>query len=414
MDRGLIEAAIEKAIRGGAVVARPIPLISPDSEINLVRARTDVDVEPQALDDFVVNLHRDPQMKRLNSAFTTVPTGGGASTNLNSIGRLLLARALASGDVRGTVENFCNYVEKNAAPMKAAMAVSGVRTAGEIRLGSDVQLVPITSLPPSLPRGEALGQPIFPKSVVPPDRRAVSAALVTGLDFGPIFYWPYEGGRPSETAHERVRSAWQLLDEARTLLSLLGINAAMRIFWIFPEDPLMGTGTEAGWLTNREFVDPEEDVEADVEEAEGLAAAYFRMDHARRQETLHIPISRLDRAVRGNDLVDRAVDLGIALEALLLHGLNDQTELKFRLSLRGAWLCGKNATERAEIQEILGEVYKLRSKAVHTGKIGRTEKNQDTLERGVGLCKRLIRKMIDEGGWVNWDTLVLGGSAGRI
>src|ERR1700728_1133022 len=79
-------------------------------------------------------------------------------------------------------------------------------------------------------------------------------------------------------------------------------------------------GTDVGWLSGRErFV--RQDVEIDAEAAEGLAAAYFRMDPTRRQQTLHIPLDRLDKASRKNDLADRSIDLGIAMEALVLHEL---------------------------------------------------------------------------------------------
>jgi hypothetical protein len=153
----------------------------------------------------------------------------------------------------------------------------------------------------------------------------------------------------------RVRGALRDLDEARMLLSLLGINTAMRLFWVEPQDPMMRTGIDRGWQSNREvFVG--DDIEVDAKAAEDLAAAFFRMDPAQRQEILHIPLDRLDRAVRGDDLVDKSIDLGIALEALLLHELDYQGELKFRLSLRGAWLGGGDAKERAEMQKTLGEV----------------------------------------------------------
>ncbi len=409
MDTKLVEEAIRKAIKGGAAQARPNPLL-PDSDMNLARTQTDVEIEPQVLEDYLADLMRDQQMARLDSAFATVPTGGGTGTRLPAIARRLLARAIASGDVSGTVEAFRGYIEKNAAPMTAVMAVSGVKSLGEVRLGPDIRLVPMTSLSPSWPRGEALGRPVIPTSAVP---RAVSSALVTTLDFGPIFYWPYEGGHPSATAHQRVRSALQHLDEARTLLSLLEINADMRLFWVQPQDPLMGTGADAGWLSSREFVYPGEDVEVDVEAAKELATAYFRLEHTRRQEMLHIPLNRLDRVVRGDDPTDRSIDLGIALEALLLHGLKDQTELKFRLSLRGAWLCGNDVTERGEIQKILGDVYKLRSTAVHTGRVKLTDENYETIRRGTTLCKRIIRKMIEVGGSLDWSTLVLGGTSGK-
>lgn len=176
----------------------------------------------------------------------------------------------------------------------------------------------------------------------------------------------------------------------------------------------MRAGANTGWLSGRERFDGN-DVEVDVEAAEELASTYFRMDPTRRQETLHIPVDRLDRASRDDDLADRSIDLGIALEALLLHELDGQYrgELKFRLALRGAWLGGNDATERAEIQRILGKVYDPRSRAVHTGRVELTETNCETSARGTSLCKRLISKTIATDGRINWTTLPVGGPTGQ-
>jgi Apea-like HEPN len=180
------------------------------------------------------------------------------------------------------------------------------------------------------------------------------------------------------------------------------------------EGPNLGSGADGGWLTSRE-VFAGRDVEVDVEDAEALAAGYFGMDPTRRQETLHIPLDRLDRASRENDLADRTIDLGIALEALLLHEPDKQYqgELKFRIALRGAWLGGNDATERGEIQRILGKVYDLRSRAVHTGRVEQTEANYETIARGTSLCRQLVLKMIQADGRVDWSTVLLGGPSGE-
>jgi hypothetical protein len=409
MDAKLVEAAIHKAIKGGAVLAPVNALLPADAEVNLIGARTHVKIEAEVLEEYLADLRHDRQLARLDSAYATVPTGYGASISLRPIGLSLLGRAIDSGDVTGTVEAFRSYIEKNTAPVIAVMAVSGVKTSTEVRLGPKIRLVPTTSVPPSYRRAEALGRPNPPLSEVRP---GVSSALVTQLDFGPIFYWPTEGGALSKPAQSRVRSALDDLDEARTLLSLLGITTAMRLFWVAPQDPMMGTGIDRGWLSNREVFDGK-DIEVDANAAEELAASYFGMDPAIRQQMLHIPLDRLDRAIRGEDLVDKSIDLGIALEALLLHEPGYQGELTFRLSLRGAWLGGGDPRERAEVQKLLAEVYDLRSRAVHTGKVERTEKNYAKIESGAALCKRLIRKMIEADGRIKWTSLLVGGPAGE-
>jgi hypothetical protein len=433
MDRELIEAAIRKAINGGAVRARPRGPM-PRPEMDLVRAGTDVEIEPHVLQDYLADLKHDQQMALFDSALAVWPVEGSVPTNLEPVARRLLARAIASNDVSGTVETFCSYVEKNAAPMIAVMAVAGVKTGQEIRLGPHVRLVPLTSLPPSYQRGSALG---LVDEIRHPAGGA-SSALVTNVDaFEPMFCWPIDGRTccsptdasvKREAARQRAILALNDLNEARLLFPLLGImRAAMRMFWVEAKDPLMGIGVDLDWRAGREiFV--AEGVEVDVGNVGQLAAAYFNIEQKLRREMLHIPLDRFDRAVRElDDLADASIDLGIALEALLLHELNgpsrkgkhgqdrgrDRGELRFRLSLRGAWLAGNDPTERADIHQTLKGVYDLRSVAVHTGRVDPTQKNYQKFGRGIQLCQQLIRRVIDEGGRVDWDALVLGGPARR-
>jgi hypothetical protein len=85
MDAKLVEEAIRKAITGGAAQARPNPLLPGDEE----RVQTDVEIDPQVLEDYVADLRRDRQMARFDAAFVTVPTGYGAGTSLVSVARPL-------------------------------------------------------------------------------------------------------------------------------------------------------------------------------------------------------------------------------------------------------------------------------------------------------------------------------------
>jgi hypothetical protein len=350
-------------------------------------------------------------MARFDSAYVSLGLGGSIRTNLASIARLLLARAIASGDVRGTVEAFRSYVEKNSASTIAVMAVSAaVKIEREVRLGADIRLVPLRSLSPSMQRGAALGQAYFPSF----PHEGISCALYTPLEFKPVFFWPPEGVAPRQLRgmQARVREALDDLNEARTLLTLLGIKSASIMSWVQPRDPLMATGISTGFGIEGGHslgIDYPPNTMA-IEVLEDLAAHYFQIDRTHRHTRLRIPLDRLDRSTREFDLVDRSIDLGIALEALLLHDEGDRGDLKFRLSLRGAWLGGNNAKERAETHDTLGKVYKLRSDAVHTGKIKQTEVNEETIERATALCRQLMHKMIEAGGHIdNWNERLLGG-----
>jgi len=117
-------------------------------------------------------------------------------------------------------------------------------------------------------------------------------------------------------------------------------------------------------------------------------------------------MDRLNRAHRERDFVDRAIDLGIALEALLLHGKNDNTEITFRLSLRGALLVGRTEKERLDTYKLLTRAYRLRSTAVHSGHFNVSTENQRTMSQTMNLCRRLILAAIDANGTLDWDHLM--------
>ena len=407
VDRAVLETALRKAISSGASAVSPIYSSNLASDLDIVRTHTDVGIEQEAFNAYVSEIERDPQIASFQGAFATSPFGGGVSVGIAGFGRLLLAEAISSGDVPETVKHFRAYVEKNSAPVIAVMAVSGVRVDQEVQLGPDIRLVPMASLPPSIQRGAALGQPI---SRVTGSDGPIPSALTTELEYGPIFYRPAEGGIPSEEARLRVSTAIDALGQARCLLSLLGPRAAYRQSWIQPKSWLTSLGLGTGSLISLDnFFGT--DAAIDVMAVEKLAASYFKIDGKLRHAALRIPLDRLDRANGFRDLADTAIDLGIAFEALLLHDLNnsERGELSFRLSLRGAWLLGRDEIERRDVKRVLRDIYDLRSRAVHSGMVERTGKNWHTISRGRDLCRQLILRTIDAKANVDWNRLVLGG-----
>ena len=109
-----------------------------------------------------------------------------------------------------------------------------------------------------------------------------------------------------------------------------------------------------------------------AEELRGIlvdaVAWYFRSSDAHRQR-MKISLERFNLALAAGTPVDCAIDMGIALEALLLADLSssDQPTLAFRL--RGAWLLGRTVEEREKLSREFAALYDCRSTAVHTGKL---------------------------------------------
>jgi hypothetical protein len=261
------------------------------------------------------------------------------------------------------------------------------------------------SLPSSSQRAAALGKgslaflgPRFP----------MPSALTTDFTFQPVFYKPKNPQPREDSAYEVTLGAQSLLEEACHLLSLLGLNSAPQMFWVQPKDWLMAGGMAAAWSSyGPEFFGVE--AEAPAQEIEALAGDYFSIEASKRSKVLRIPLDRLSRAGRERDLADRAIDLGIALESLLLHDTGSTSELRFRLSYRGAWLLGNDAETRLEVQQSLVKLYDLRSQAVHAGFIKEPPEAAATLKRAAEICRALIHRVIVLKCDVEWAKLVLGG-----
>jgi hypothetical protein len=127
-------------------------------------------------------------------------------------------------------------------------------------------------------------------------------------------------------------------------------------------------------------------------------------------------LDRLNAATLQVNPVARAIDLGIALEAVLLHDMQDTESVSYRLALRGACFLEKLPDRRKQCFNELKQLYALRSQAVHRGRLksetvrvaGQTPRaTARFLEDGLALCSALITKLIECGGLPDWEEVVL-------
>lgn len=128
---------------------------------------------------------------------------------------------------------------------------------------------------------------------------------------------------------------------------------------------------------------------------------------------LRIAVDRWKRSKRPNARRrDRYIDLRIALETLYLKDfVNEQSpEMRFRLSLFGAWHLGSTFEERRDIRKTLRDAYDTASGVVHSGEI--SSKSKDCLEEAQELCRLGILKLLREGSPSpeDWGDLILGAS----
>ncbi len=123
-------------------------------------------------------------------------------------------------------------------------------------------------------------------------------------------------------------------------------------------------------------------------------------------------VRSLSRAVRANhrtDISDRAIDVGMAVEIIFLHGesgVGAKGELRYKISNRGAWLLGKDKNHRKEIVKAIKKGYDVRSAAAHTGQIDKKEISH--VNSMYSICITSLRKILDMGEFpTDWNEIVL-------
>ncbi|MDR6408471.1 UNVERIFIED_ORG: hypothetical protein ABIC62_001861 [Burkholderia sp. 1595] len=185
--------------------------------------------------------------------------------------------------------------------------------------------------------------------------------------------------------------------------------------WIEPEDGVLlkeHVGRAWAWPIDQVRVRNESNLSSEqLNDFVRVLAAYLSLDQDIKR-ALTVPLQRLNRAIRQTDQIDRALDLGIALEALLLSEKSERTQLSLQLRLRGAWLLGNTATERRAVFDQLKLIYDARSGAAHTGKIGskpaEIEARRTAIDQGLMTCARAIRKIVEGNGFPEWMDMLLG------
>ena len=109
------------------------------------------------------------------------------------------------------------------------------------------------------------------------------------------------------------------------------------------------------------------------------------------------------------------IDLGIAFESLYLPS-NNVDQLTFQFRLRASWHLGEDKAHRGKLMDEFREIYSLRSKAVHNGELpqrakirrGESVPMSEFIPRAQDLCLKSIKKILEDGEFPDWKSLVLG------
>lgn len=139
-----------------------------------------------------------------------------------------------------------------------------------------------------------------------------------------------------------------------------------------------------------------------------VGEVYAQLGKFRGYESLARAIDRLGRARLAVSEVDKALELGMAAEIALMHDHgNSNTEIRYKVGHRAAWLVGADTVERAAVFEAMRDLYDARSSAVHTGSLG--SKSKVDLSGADALVTRVLRTIAANGRFPDWAVLTMGG-----
>lgn len=334
---------------------------------------------------------------------------GGFSTKSLQLAQALVLRSVREG-YQQALKDLFSFLNSDSTNCSEIALLGGISVSERIDLGNNFYLCPAKDIPfdrikKKLEATQNGHSVFFHNRLDLSQKRIVSSALIRENITLPKF------------TRGDDQSTWSLgksLQNVTLLLALVGPSSPIvfRHFFELDERDFLKEVAPTSFAASFEETRVTRHPHIGRSDFEGFAEITSKFERLPDHERQHLTISlqRLNESVRHSNPVDKSLDLGIALESLLLSGRREKEQLSLQFRLRGAWLLGKNGLHRKTLYEQFKELYELRSLAAHTGSIASTKKAsvEDILTQGQRLCADAIKEIILRGGYPDWAQLLVG------
>ena len=126
----------------------------------------------------------------------------------------------------------------------------------------------------------------------------------------------------------------------------------------------------------------------------------------KQNKSLPVALARWHTSTDGQrSLLDRFIDLRIALEALYLP--NETMELGHKLASRAAWYLGSSADKRTELFKNVKKFYAMSSKIIHASTQRIAPQQRTILSNAQSICRASILKRLEQSAEPEWDAMTL-------
>lgn len=354
-------------------------------------------------------LEKDPRVQAL--AGQMIITGTGAmGFHVNTLAKWYLWAVHEYGQ-EAAKTNLNSYLNSETVPIVDTLWVLGIEVEEGIHFDNGISIIPIKEMPNSLEKELYLRNDFGIASSFSKPKAAIRRLYNVQKIAGP----PRSPSVASQMSKLR-QSAQHLIDTA-LLLNALDDISCLPFFsttYSLPEMPLgifgssiVGRGHNHDVYGKQFSRLPASKINIINDLINQFSALSFK-----NRTRMNRVLSRLSQAKRRSRIEDKILDLGIALEMVLLadNTNNDQLSLAFRL--RGSWLIAENHESRREIFRQLKEIYTYRSQVAHTGELCRNDpqkkqKVTDNFPSYAHLAEKIIRRIIRQPN-PNWTETILG------
>ena len=272
------------------------------------------------------------------------------------------------------------YLTTKTFTFSSIQAVEGLKLGRAVRFGNGIRLVPWNDL-----ERTQLSHTIWLQFLRAPGIHHLNSAMVREQRLR------VEHSASSDTNFDTAALDTTAFEDALLLVGVaVGGAPVARAAWLEPPAwaPIHTGGFEIPYVEGRS---PTIRLTANEMRTIRRLLRAFEAMPTNQRDLLRLVMRRLSRARRRRELVEKAIDIGIAMEALFLD--EQEAELSFRLRIRAARWLRRERRGREAFMRVIRDAYNVRSKAVHTGAVPRTYKGQDTGAL-LGECDRLVGEAV--------------------
>jgi hypothetical protein len=333
-------------------------------------------------------------------------TGDGAMSLLPGLPVVLLMRASEQG-ARNAVDWLRRLFLRDSGTVIHVLPVWGVTPCATIELAETFSLVPFSNIPRAPALDYLLNKHLRGSSLY--DYELPTAALLMRRVVAPLIYTA-----DSMSQQPSSPRAADVLHEILRCLTIVGPRTIVSKWeWSQHEDSelaLLTAGTQGHFHEIQPF-SLRSLGEFDSVVAIEIVRQYFDFDSAKKKQ-LQSAIERFDRALRRQKSEDAAVELSVALEALLGDGSG---ELTWKLSLRAAILRGGDKDKKLYARSLVTSLYQLRSDVLHGrgarksySVVGTKISASDLVSKGAVIVAEVLRAALLKGTLPSWFEAELG------